>query len=282
MGALAFSACSSLFGAASTPTAILPTLTPLPPSPTPPPLAAIVNGEYITLAEFEIELAQYQAVALPQPTPVSDDKSGATVLDDMIANVLLSQAARADGYEASDVELQERIAALEQQAGGQLAKWKTEHGYSDESFERALRRAIESAWMRDSIIADVPEIAEQVHVRQILAYNADDAHAVLELLRAGADFDELAARSDPVTRGELGWVPAGYLLDENANQSLLGLQAGQHTGVVATVAGFHVFKVIERAEHRLSPDALLKEQQRVLAEWLAARVQQSEITIFVK
>jgi parvulin-like peptidyl-prolyl isomerase len=254
----------------------------VPPSPTPPPLAATVNGEYITLAEFEIELAQYQKGMLTVQADRTDTDARKLVREDMIANVLLSQAARRAGHAATASEVQQRIAVLEQQTGGQLSKWKTEHGYNDEAFERALRRAIESAWMRDSIIADVPENAEQVHVRQILAYNAADAHAVLELLRAGADFDELAARSDPVTRGELGWVPPGYLLDENANQSLLGLQAGQHTDVVETVAGFHVFKVIEREVHRLSPDALLKEQQRVLTEWLAAQRQESDITVFVQ
>ncbi|MFN3491737.1 MAG: hypothetical protein ACK40V_05910, partial [Anaerolineales bacterium] len=49
------SACAS-FGTSNTPTPTIPTATPLPPSPTPPPSVAMVNGEYITQAEFEAEL----------------------------------------------------------------------------------------------------------------------------------------------------------------------------------------------------------------------------------
>ena len=50
-------ACAS-FGARNTPTPTEPTPTPAPPTPTPPPSADVVNGEYITIAAFEAELAQ--------------------------------------------------------------------------------------------------------------------------------------------------------------------------------------------------------------------------------
>jgi hypothetical protein len=63
-----------------------------PATPTPPPLAATVNGEYITLSEFEIELAQVRLRKLREPDP-ADDASKA-VLGDLIAQVLLSSRAR--------------------------------------------------------------------------------------------------------------------------------------------------------------------------------------------
>src|SRR4030042_5379667 len=69
---LLFSACSTVRpDSTSSPTAFdatattafspEPTQTPLPPTPTPIPLAAVVNGEAITLAEFQAELARYEA-----------------------------------------------------------------------------------------------------------------------------------------------------------------------------------------------------------------------------
>ena len=48
-----------------------PSQTPLPPSPTPVPLAAIINGQEITLEEYQGELARYQAV-----TPITGTNSG--------------------------------------------------------------------------------------------------------------------------------------------------------------------------------------------------------------
>jgi parvulin-like peptidyl-prolyl isomerase len=107
-----------------------------------------------------------------------------------------------------------------------------------------LKRSAEAAWMRDKIIADVPASVEQIHLRQILTYNEADAQLALDQLNTGADFDELAALYDPITLGELGWVPQGYLLGCRANEAVFALQAGQYSAIIATDAGFHIFKAL--------------------------------------
>ena len=56
------------------------------------------------------------------------------------------------------------------------------------------------------------------------------AQVVFEQLNTGADFDELAALYDPITLGELGWVPQGYLLNASADEAVFALQAGQYSG----------------------------------------------------
>jgi parvulin-like peptidyl-prolyl isomerase len=279
--ALSLSACGSLFGMPATPTAIVPTQTPVPPTATPPPSAATVNGEYITLVEFQAELARYQSAQTALGKTVADEEASKTVLEDLIAQVLFSQAARDAGFELTESALQSRIDALAAQVGSveALSKWQSDHGYDDASFHLALKRSAESAWMRDKIIADVPNTAEQVHIRQILAYNLGKAQAALDQLKGGADFDELAALSDPVTRGELGWVPRGYLLDSKADEAVFALQAGATSDIIETQAGFHIFKVLERGDHPLSPDALLTMQELALQNWLAEKRAQSDIVL---
>jgi len=281
-GVLALGACSALFGGRPTPTSVVPSATPVPPTATPPPLAAIVNGEYIALADYEIELGQFHAAQAALGSEVDDADAEGTVLDDMIAQVLLSQAARREGLEATTSDLQEREAALESASGDSYETWKAAHGYSDESFRAALKRAVEAALMRDKIIAEVPLQAPQVHVRQILAYNAADAEVVLQRLEAGEDFDAIAALSDQVTHGELGWIAEGYLLDAAANEAVFSLAAGEFSGVVETDAGYHIFKVIERATRPLAPDALLQAQQSALEAWVEAEIQRSQIQIVVR
>ena len=133
--------------------------------------------------------------------------------------------------------------------------------------------------MRDKIIADVPTTMEQIHVRQILTYNEEDARAALEELKGGADFDELAALYDPITLGELGWVPRGYLLDAKADEAVFALQAGAYSDVIATDAGFHIFKALERGDHPLSPDALLTVQELALKNWVAEQRAKSKIVL---
>lgn len=269
---LALSACAS-FGNSSTPTPEIPTATPLPPTATPVPAAATVNGEGIPVAEFQAELKRYQAAQTALGLTVSDADAQTIVLDDMIAQVLLSQAAREQGFSLSDTDLQARMDSLAAQIGGTeaLTAWQTAHGYDDASFRVSLKRAAEAAWMRDTIAASVPASAEQIHVRQILTYNEADAGFVLERLNNGSDFDELAASYDPATRGELGWIPRGYLLDARAEEAVFALQAGQISGVIGTAAGFHVFKALERGERPLSPDALLLAQELALKNWVADR-----------
>jgi parvulin-like peptidyl-prolyl isomerase len=133
--------------------------------------------------------------------------------------------------------------------------------------------------MRDKIIADVPTVVEQIHVRQILTYNEADARAALEEIKAGADFDEKAALFDPVTFGELGWVPRGYLLDPAADEALFALQAGMYSDVIATDAGFHIFKAVERGDHPLTPDALLAVRELAVRNWLAEQRAKSDIIL---
>ena len=133
--------------------------------------------------------------------------------------------------------------------------------------------------MRDKIVTEVPAEMEQIHLRQILTYNDGDARLAMEQLNTGTEFDELAALYDPVTLGELGWVPQGYLLDENADAAVFALQAGEHTDIIQTSAGFHIFKAIERGSHSLSPDALLRMQELSLKNWLADKRANSEIVL---
>lgn len=273
-------ACAS-FGTSSTPTPSEPTPTPAPPTPTPPPSAAVVNGEYILTAEYEAELARFKAAQSALGLTFAEEDAAKTVLEDMIAQLLLSQAAREENFAVTESDLQSRIDALATQLGSAeaLTQWQSAHGYDDASFRIALKRSIESAWMRDKIIAGVPVSMEQIHLRQILTYNEADAQTAAQDLNAGIDFDELAAKYDPVTNGELGWVPKGYLLDAAADEAVFALQAGEVSGIIPTEAGFHIFKAVERAGHALSPDALLAMQERALMDWIAAQRGASEIVI---
>jgi peptidyl-prolyl cis-trans isomerase C len=276
---LGLSACAS-FGTSNTPTPELPTSTPEPPTATPPPSAAVVNGEYITIAEFQAELARYKAAQTALGNTVSDeDANNCSGRYDRAGVAESSCKGGKFQFDGSRPPVQDRCAGAEIGGAEALSAWQSAHGYDDASFRIALKRSIEAAWMRDKIIADVPGAMEQIHVRQILTYNEAMRRRRWSELNAGEDFDELAAVYDPVTRGELGWVPQGYLLDARADEAVFALQAGEYSGIIATDAGFHIFKAIEREEHPLSPDALLTMQELALKNWLAERTAKSDIVL---
>jgi peptidyl-prolyl cis-trans isomerase C len=263
-----------------TPTS-LPSSTPIPPTSTPVPLAARVNGEDLTLEEFQAELTRYKAAQQASgQSPVQDD--GKLVLDDLIDEMLLAQAAHATGFKVDDAMLQDRLDQLIVKAGGEQAfdQWLADNDYTLVTFRHALSRSIASAWMRDQIVAQVPDTADQVHARQILLYNVGQANQVLTQLDSGKDFASLAASYDPTTQGDLGWFPKGYLTDPKLDEAAFNLQPGEHSPVIETSHGFVILQVIERdPEHVLEPDARLVLQMQALQNWLEAHRSQSEITI---
>ncbi|MBI4760988.1 MAG: peptidylprolyl isomerase [Chloroflexi bacterium] len=281
--ALGLTACASTSApepASSTPE---PTFTPAPPTPTLEPMALSVNGEGIPLAEFNAEVQRYITAQTALGKTVDPQTAAQAVAEDFIAQVLLAQGARANGFSLDDAGLQARVDALAAQAGGAeaLSAWQQAHGYSDQSFRSALKRAAEAAWMRDKIVTSISSTAEQVHVQQILLYNRETAENFLLQLNGGANFDELALRADPLTRGDLGWVPRGYLLDPQIEEAVFRLEAGQYSEVIETPVGFHIVKVLERDPNRpLSPDAYLALQERTLKRWLEEQKQFAKIEIF--
>ena len=279
--ALGLSACASLIKPEPTltPTA---TFTPEPPTATPEPMALTVNGEGITVVEFDSEVQRYIAAQEALGKTVSSEEAASAVIEELTIQLLLAQGARTNGFSLDDAALQSRMDALAAQIGGpaSLSQWQSDHGYSEQAFRSALRRGAESAWMRDKIIAEVPSTAEQVHVQQILLYNQDTAQSFLTQLNGGADFDELAFRADPVTRGDLGWVPRGYLLEPDIEAQAFTLPVDGYSNVITTDVGFHIVRVLEHDPNRpLSPDAYLALQELALKKWIDEQRQQATIVL---
>lgn len=261
------------------------TLTPLPPSPTPKPIAASVNGEGILLSDFEEELLRLQSAQSELGISATLEEQKQKVINDLIEQVLLAQEANKNGYSLDDTALQAKIDELTGYLGSQeaLPDWQTRNGYTQDSFLRALRRSLATAWQRDQIAANVSKTAEQVHARQILVLNADTAGQIYQQLQNGSNFSDIVAQYHPETRGELGWFPRGYLTQPAVEEAAFALQAGQYSQVIQTSFGYHIIQVVEREDARLlSPDALLTAEHTALEKWLEGQRANSEISILVQ
>jgi parvulin-like peptidyl-prolyl isomerase len=243
-------------------------------------MALTVNGDGITFVEFNAEVQRYLTSQAALGKTVSPEDAPRVVQEDLTAQLLLAQGARTNGFTLDEAGLQARVDALVAQVGGAqaLTAWQSQHGYTEQAFRSALKRAAEAAWMRDKILAEVPGTAEQVHVQQILLYNQDTAQNFMNQLNGGADFDELALKADPVTRGDLGWVPRGYLLEPKIEEAAFALTVGGHSELIATNVGFHIIRILERDPQRsLSPDAYLALQELALKKWIEAQRQQANV-----
>ncbi len=262
---------------------IEPTRTVVPSTATPVPMAAIVNGAGITLTEFQAEAARYEASSTITGTILASD-TNTIVLNELIDQTLMAQAAAEDGYTVDDTLIKTRIEALETKLGGSeaLKAWQSDHGYSSEAFSSALERAIAAAWMRDQIITAVPETAEQVHILQILLLTQQEADQAYASLESGTDFLDLAAKYDPLTNGDLGWFPRGYLSDAAIEEAAFQLHDGEYSAVIHTPVGYHILYLLERdSQHPLQPDARRALQVKALQDWISQRRENSQIQVLV-
>ncbi len=258
-----------------TATLVLPTRTPFPPPSTPIPTAAVVNGDIITVAAYQEELARYKAAVNRDLT--EEDQS--LVINDLINLTLLAQAAASEGFQISETDLDERIARLETE-DQPLIGWLAVYGFTEESFRNHLKRSLEAAWMRDQIITDVPLEMEQIHAQQMLYYNLTAAEQTLENLNSGKDFSQLAKTHDPQTQGDLGWFPPGFLTIPELDQILFSLEAGETSDIIETKIGYHIIKVLEKEGNRpLDPAIRQILQEQALDDWLERRWKLSTIQI---
>lgn len=256
---------------------ITPTPLPLEQSSTPAPLAAQVNGEGILLDEYEAELSRLQGKSGTGLATYDGEK----ILEDLIDQVLLAQAAVEAGFVADDAMVQTRIQelGLSDQA---LSEWMTAYGYSEDDLHRVMKRAISATWMRDQIITEVPSTADQVHARQILLYNSGEAEAVYAQLEAGTDFGTLAVEYDSITSGDLGWFPRNYLNVSELDEVLFTLEIGAYSPIIQTPLGYHILQVLERdPNHPLTADARRTLQVQTLRQWLEDQRNQSAIIMLL-
>lgn len=253
------------------------------PTPTEAPMAARVNGEGILLSDYEEELSRYQSAA--EDAGMTFDQAAAkdAVINEMIDQMLLAQAAVQEGFSMSDAAFQARMDELTALSGGteKLNQWMTENRFTPDSFRRALARDMAAVWMRNRILESTPTTADQVHARQILVRSENEAIAAERQLKVGKDFTALAYEYDPLTGGELGWFPSGYLLQPDVEAAAFSLKPGQFSGIIPTSYGYHIVYVIERdPNYPLSSEALILKQREALVNWLAERRAQSSVEIY--
>lgn len=254
-------------------------------TPTQPAAVAMVNGEAIPYDLYTIHIQLYQAAQAQTGTLLATEGMSQIVLDDLIHRQLLAQGARAEGFVLDQATVDQRLAGVVEQAGGQAAfdGWLVAQGYNPETFGRDLRLEIEAGWMRTRITEAVPTTAEQVQARQILLLDQFSADRLYSQLEGGTPFETVVRNNDPQELGYLGWFPRGYLLQPEIEEAAFAMQPGEFSQVIQTSLGFHLIEVLDRSPDReLSPQARLMLQLQALEDWLATQRAQATIEILLQ
>jgi parvulin-like peptidyl-prolyl isomerase len=256
-----------------------PTATPTPPAP----LAALVNGQYIFLADYERQVAQYEQALtdLGVDLDTADgqarlEQARQDVLDSLIDDVLIEQVAPDLGVNLSEDDLAAQIAADIESGGGEAAfqEWLQATGLDQEDYRRMLRQSLLVQRVWDAVTSDVPTEAEQLHVRHIVVDSEESAQQILAQLQNGADFVSLAREQslDTATNengGDLGWFPRGVIAPE-LEEAAFGLQPGEVSEAIPLGEQFFIIQVVEREVARpLSDELSMHLKQTRFERWLA-------------
>jgi peptidyl-prolyl cis-trans isomerase C len=260
-----------------------------PPTATSIPVAAIVNGQTISLEEYQAELGRFESgqASLGIELATLDGYQG-QVLQVLIDRALLVQGALAAGFTVDKGTLATKLAEIIDDAGGQVAfeAWLTDNGFTAQTFTEALRKDALASLIIEQVSGTVSTTGEQAHARHILLFTREEAEEARAEILAGANFEDIAwARSlDPSTRlggGDLGWFPRGFLTQPEVEEAAFSLELGEISPVIESALGFHVIEVLARETRPLSPAALQAARGQALSQWLAEQRASAEIEIRV-
>ncbi|HET7680247.1 MAG TPA: peptidylprolyl isomerase [Xanthobacteraceae bacterium] len=225
------------------------------------PVVAKVNG--VEIREGDIKLAEEDiGQQMTQVPPESKRDYLVTYVGDMI---LLTQAAEAKKIGDSD-EFKQQLEFTRKKL--LMAKLLDSEAKAA-STESAMRKIYDDATKQMK-----PE--EEVHARHILVETEEEAKAVQEELRKGADFAETAKSKskDPgaaAEGGDLGFFSKDQMVPEFADAAFK-LEKGQLSEPVKSPFGWHVI-LVEDKRTRPLPDF---EQVKPQLETFVARKAQSE------
>jgi len=245
----------------------------------PAPTVAVVDGTPIPVSALQRELdrvrraADMRVVDSPPTVAKVDPKElprlARALLDPLIDRTILMQRARVAGLSVTDAEVQSAVDALAESArasGASFEERLAQDGQTAEQLAEETRdRLLAEKWVAEQTRGEKPsqlevrawfeehradlETAEQVHALQILVITAEEAKSLLDQIRGGASFEQLArthGRSPDAQRGgDLGWFARGTM-PRQFDDACFSLKPGQVSGVVQTSYGYHLFKLLGR------------------------------------
>ena len=260
------------------------------------PLAAMVNGQPILLAYYQEQVTRFEAAMAGQGFDLGSEEGQAKlaqmrrqVLDSMIEQALIAQAAAQEGIAISEEELDAAIRESIEAGGGQASfeEWLQTSTLTYEDFREGLRFQLLALAIFERVTGSIPTTAEQAHARHILVQTEDEAQGVLTELQAGEDFAALARErsQDENTKeagGDLGFFHRGQLLAPEVEEAAFALQPGQISGVVRSQFGYHVVQVLEKApDSPLPPELLNSLREQAFARWMQERWDSATIARFI-
>lgn len=264
-------------------------------------VVAVVNDSIILQSELDARLVPVRAeaaqIADPQERHRREAKLASQVLDEMVNEELIVQAAEEAKIEVDSSEVQAALDEIKQQnnlddAG--LSQALAQQGYTMAGYKADLRRQLLRLRAVNQLVAPKVNVSEEdVRARynemqrrseavsavqlshiliklpdhpteQQLAEAKDKVAKAMDMVKGGQAFADVAKQvsEDPSTAssgGALGWFQRGSM-DPSWEQIVFSMQKGDMRGPVTGPQGLHILYVTDIKQSDMKPYDQMKDQ----------------------
>lgn len=251
----------------------------------------------VSFREGEIILEEFNK-AWGDPDNKNKYKTKEKLLENMLKERILVQRARQIGLEEDENVSSQIKASIEEVRKEREEKIKI-------STQQALIDAGMKVEIYDKVKLSEEEIAEyykenkeefikdeEYHLRHILVETLEEAEAILEKIRGGADFAELAKEKSLCPSkekgGDLGFIARGITV-KPFEDAAFTLKPGEISEVVKTQFGYHIIKLeeisperqktLEEAKVEIEFILLPEKQQQAFTRWLSSLKDEANVQI---
>jgi len=210
---------------------------------------AIVNGKPVPMSRVAALTAQVEKSGHPV-----DDATKAQIKEEVIAREIFAQEAEKQGIKASkDYQQQVELAAQTILIRELFASYQQKHPITDADAKAEY----------DKFAA--ANGGQEYHARHILVDSEDKAKAIIDEIKKGAKFEDIAKKEskDPgsgANGGDLDWATPGNFVPE-FSAAMVKLNKGEMTDTpVKTQFGWHIIRVDDVRKAELPPFEQLKPQ----------------------
>ncbi|KKQ74411.1 MAG: Foldase protein PrsA [Berkelbacteria bacterium GW2011_GWB1_38_5] len=241
--------------------------------------AAFVGGNIIWAKDYYQQLTYIRQFSEKTKQPFPDMvQLRQQIIDQLIENRLLEWEASKNGLRVTSKDVDDAYQKIIDESGGKenVQKVLREiYGMSESEFKELVRQQVIKEKIQDEVIA-------QVKVLHILVKDEGRSNEVMNKLKSGEQWQDLAKTysEDTKTRdnwGSLGWIARSNLVIDNKQvpefeDAAFKAKIGDVFGPIKTQVGYQIGKVEDKKG----------KIQQSYTNWLETMRKQTKIYIFIK
>lgn len=185
--------------------------------------------------------------------------AGVPSIEGLLEQVVLEKVLNEE-YEITDEDIEKEFDKYAEQYGDQFEALLSQSGFTEDTFKDNLRFEV----LKNKAIAETVEVTDaeieayyeqakfELNGRHILVETAEEATAIVEELKGGADFAKLAKEKSidqgtGANGGELDWFTVGKMVPA-FNEAAYALELNTISEPVQSDYGFHIIEITDKRE----------------------------------